>query len=32
MDLVTNAQPRNLTANYDFDMGDSVFGDNAAPR
>ncbi len=32
MDLVPNAQPRNLTANYDFDMGDSVFGDNAAPR
>ncbi len=32
MDIVPNAQPRNLTANYDFDMGDSVFGDNAAPR
>lgn len=32
MDLAPNAQPRNLTANYDFDMGDSVFGDNAAPR
>jgi dipeptidyl aminopeptidase/acylaminoacyl peptidase len=32
MDLVANAQPRNLTANYDFDMGSSVFGDNAAPR
>jgi dipeptidyl aminopeptidase/acylaminoacyl peptidase len=32
MDLVVNAQPRNLTANYDFDMGSSVFGDNAAPR
>lgn len=32
MDLTPNAQPRNLTANYDFDMGDSVFGDNAAPR
>ncbi len=26
------ASARNLTANYDFDMGDSVFGDNAAPR
>jgi dipeptidyl aminopeptidase/acylaminoacyl peptidase len=26
-----NSQPRNLTANYDFDMGDAVFGDNAAP-
>jgi dipeptidyl aminopeptidase/acylaminoacyl peptidase len=32
MDLATNAQPHNLTADYDFDMGDSVFGDNAAPR
>jgi dipeptidyl aminopeptidase/acylaminoacyl peptidase len=32
MDLAPNAQPRNLTAKYDFDMGSSVFGDNAAPR
>jgi len=32
MDVTPNAQPRNLTANYDYDMGDSVFGDNAAPR
>ncbi len=32
MDLAPNAQPRNLTADYDFDMGSSVFGDNAAPR
>jgi dipeptidyl aminopeptidase/acylaminoacyl peptidase len=32
MDLTSNAQPRNLTADYDFDVGDSVFGDNAAPR
>jgi dipeptidyl aminopeptidase/acylaminoacyl peptidase len=32
MDLTPNAQPRNLTAGYDFDMGSSVFGDNAAPR
>ncbi len=32
MDLASNAQPRNLTAGYDFDMGSSVFGDNAAPR
>ena len=32
MDVAANAQPRNLTANYDFDMGDAVFGDNAAPR
>ena len=32
MDIAPNAQPRNLTADYDFDMGDGVFGDNAAPR
>ncbi|MGZ4836021.1 MAG: hypothetical protein ACXVZZ_10340, partial [Terriglobales bacterium] len=32
LDLAPNAQPRNLTAAYDFDMGSSVFGDNAAPR
>jgi dipeptidyl aminopeptidase/acylaminoacyl peptidase len=32
MDLAANAQPRNLTADYDFDMGSAVFGDNAAPR
>ncbi len=32
MDATPNAQPRNLTASYDFDMGDAVFGDNAAPR
>jgi dipeptidyl aminopeptidase/acylaminoacyl peptidase len=32
MDLAPNAQTRNLTASYDFDMGSSVFGDNAAPR
>ena len=32
MELATNAQPRNLTADYDYDMGDGVFGDNAAPR
>jgi dipeptidyl aminopeptidase/acylaminoacyl peptidase len=32
MDVGPNAQPRNLTADYDFDMGDAVFGDNAAPR
>jgi len=32
MDLGANAQPKNLTANYDFDMGSGVFGDNAAPR
>lgn len=32
MDLAPDAQPRNLTASYDFDMGDGVFGDSAAPR
>jgi len=32
MDATANAQPRNLTASYDFDMGDGVGGDNAAPR
>jgi dipeptidyl aminopeptidase/acylaminoacyl peptidase len=32
MDVAPNAQPRNLTADYDFDMGDSVFGDNGPPR
>ena len=32
MDLAPNAQPRNLTARYDFDMGSAVGGDNAAPR
>lgn len=32
MDLEHGTKPQNLTADYDFDMGDSVFGDNAAPR
>jgi dipeptidyl aminopeptidase/acylaminoacyl peptidase len=32
MDLTANAQPRNLTADYDYDVGDAVFGDNSAPR
>jgi len=32
MDAATNAQPKNLTADYDYDMGSSVFGDNTAPR
>jgi len=32
MDVAPNAKPRSLTADYDFDVGDSVFGDNAAPR
>jgi dipeptidyl aminopeptidase/acylaminoacyl peptidase len=32
MDLAPNAQPRNLTADYDFDLGGGVGGDNTAPR
>ena len=32
MDLAPNAKPANLTAGFDFDAGDSVFGDNAPPR
>jgi dipeptidyl aminopeptidase/acylaminoacyl peptidase len=32
MDAASNAQPKNLTADYDFDVGSSVGGDNAAPR
>ncbi|MEO8439988.1 MAG: S9 family peptidase [Spartobacteria bacterium] len=32
LDLTENAKPTNLTASFDFDAGDSVFGDNAAPR
>ena len=32
MDAATNAEPKNLTADYDFDMGGGVGGDNAAPR
>ena len=32
MDAASNAQPKNLTADYDYDMGSSVAGDNAAPR
>ncbi len=32
LDNAPNAKPRNLTANYDFDMGDGVGGDNAPPR
>jgi len=31
LDLSENAKPVNLTTNFDFDAGDSVFGDNAAP-
>jgi len=32
MDIVQGAQPRNLTANFDFDIGSGLTGDNAAPR
>ena len=32
MEVAPDAKPQNLTAGYDFDMGSSVFGDNAAPR
>ena len=32
IDLAPSATPVNLTTGFDFDVGDSVFGDNAAPR
>jgi len=32
MDVAPDATPHNLTAEYDFDMGSVVGGDNAAPR
>jgi dipeptidyl aminopeptidase/acylaminoacyl peptidase len=32
MDAAPNVQPKNLTADYDSDMGSSEGGDNAAPR
>ena len=32
LDLTPNAKLRNLTTTFDFDIGDGVFGDNAAPR
>jgi dipeptidyl aminopeptidase/acylaminoacyl peptidase len=32
MNASPNAQPKNLTADYDFDMGSTVGGDNSAPR
>ena len=32
MDLAPDAQPRNLTGNFDFDLGSGVGGDNTAPR
>lgn len=31
-DAVVESSPRNLTANYDFDMGGGVSGDQRAPR
>ena len=32
MDLAPNAKPRNLTADFDFDVGGGLTGDNVAPR
>src|SRR2546428_1780218 len=32
VDLTSGAKPRNLTDEFDFDVGDGVFGDSAAPR
>jgi dipeptidyl aminopeptidase/acylaminoacyl peptidase len=32
MDLSENAQPRNLTAAFDWDLGSGLTGDQAAPR
>jgi dipeptidyl aminopeptidase/acylaminoacyl peptidase len=32
MDLAPTAQPRNLTAGFDYDVGSGVGGDNAPPR
>jgi dipeptidyl aminopeptidase/acylaminoacyl peptidase len=32
MDLAPNAQPRNLTREFDWDLGAGVGGDNTAPR
>ncbi len=32
MELNQDAKPRNLTADYDFDLGAGVGGDNTAPR
>jgi dipeptidyl aminopeptidase/acylaminoacyl peptidase len=32
MDIAQGAQPRNLTAEFDFDIGSGLTGDNAAPR
>lgn len=32
IDLTPGTKPVNLTSGFDYDVGDSVFGDNAAPR
>ncbi len=32
MDIAPNAKPRNLTADFDFDVGAGIGGDNVAPR
>ena len=32
MDLANNAKPRNLTTDFDFDVGGGLTGDNVAPR
>ena len=32
LDLQPGATPKNLTADYDFDLNSGVFGDNGAPR
>ena len=32
LDIAPNAQPKNLTATFDFDLGSGVGGDNSAPR
>ena len=32
MDIAANAQPRNLTTEFDYDLGGGVGGDNSPPR
>lgn len=32
LDVTKDAQPKNLTAQFDFDVGQGVFGDQAPPR
>ena len=32
MNIAPNAQPKNLTATFDYDLGSGVGGDNTAPR